>query len=78
MWEFCVWVLFSYTVLSVLSSFENHLIEEETPGFVFKLDSSCHVAVSVLCLFLLVQWVGLQCSIVAFPGYTCLLFYGNI
>ena len=35
--------------------------------FVFLM--SC-VTVSVLCLFLTVQWVGLQCVIVAFPGHT--------
>ena len=35
-----------------------------------KWSSSCCVAVSVLCLFLMVPWVGLQCVIVAFPGHT--------
>ena len=28
------------------------------------------VAVGVLCLFLKVPWVGMQCAIVAFPGHT--------
>ena len=28
------------------------------------------MAVCVLCLFLTVQWVGLQSVIVAFPGHT--------
>ena len=31
------------------------------------------MTVSVLCLFLTVPWVGLQCVIVAFPGHTHLL-----
>ena len=30
---------------------------------------------SVLCLFLAVLWVGLQCVIVAFPNHTHLLFH---
>ena len=32
------------------------------------LSYCCHVAVSVLCLFLTVSWVGLWSVIVAFPG----------
>ena len=35
----------------------------------------CHVAVSVLCLFLAVTWVGLLSVIVPFPGHTHLLLY---
>ena len=38
------------------------------------LISSCHVAVIVLCLFLTVLWVGVQCVIVALPGHTHLRF----
>ena len=34
----------------------------------------CVVAVCVLCLFLMVPWVGLQSVNVAFPGNTHLLF----
>ena len=30
------------------------------------------MAVGVLCLFLMVPWVGLQCVNVAFPGHTYL------
>ena len=37
-----------------------------------KLCSCCLVAVCVLCLFLMMQWVGLQCVIVAFSGHTYL------
>ena len=32
------------------------------------------MAVSVLCLFLMVSWVGLQCIIVALPGHTHFYF----
>ena len=28
------------------------------------------MAVSALCLFLMVLWIGLRCLIVAFPGHT--------
>ena len=35
----------------------------------------CHLTVSVLCLFLTVLWVGLQCVIVAFPSHTYFLFH---
>ena len=31
------------------------------------------LAVSILCHFLFVSWVGLQCMIVAFPGHSHLL-----
>ena len=33
------------------------------------------VGVSVLCLFYMIPWVGLQSVIVAFPGHTHLYFY---
>ena len=35
--------------------------------------SFCHVAVSILSLFLAMSWVGVQYVIVAFPGHTHLL-----
>ena len=41
----CVWSLFCYAVLSVLSSFAIHPAKEETAG--------------VLCLFPTAVWVGL-------------------
>ena len=34
----------------------------------------CVVAVCVLCLFLILPWVGVQSVIVAYPVYTHLLF----
>ena len=33
----------------------------------------CHLTVSVLCLYLMVPWVGLQCVIVAIPRHVHLL-----
>ena len=39
----------------------------------FTLWFCCLVAVSVLCLFLAMLWVGLKTVIVAFPGHTCFL-----
>ena len=36
----------------------------------FKLSSCCRVAVDVLCIFLMVPWVGLHFVIVTFPGHT--------
>ena len=32
------------------------------------------VMVCILCLFLIVWWVGLQSIIVAFPSHTCIFF----
>ena len=40
---------------------------------VTKLWEFCHMAVIMLCLFLTVLCVGLQCVIVVFPGRTHLL-----
>ena len=39
-----------------------------------KLCSCCRVAISVLCLFLAVPWVGLWFVVVAFPGHTHLRY----
>ena len=33
-----------------------------------------HVSVIMLCLFLIVLWIGLQCVIMAVPGRTHVLF----
>ena len=35
----------------------------------------CHGTVSAMCLFLAVQWVGLQCVIVVFPGHILPTFF---
>ena len=36
------------------------------------------MAVSVLCLLLVVLWIGLQCVIVAFPGHTHFLIQSKL
>ena len=36
------------------------------------------MTVSVLCLFVMAWWAGLQCAIVAFPGQTQLHLYVKI
>ena len=43
-------------------------------GWLRWLSTCCHVTDSVVCLFLVVPLVGLQCVIVAFPGRSRLLF----
>ena len=53
----------------------NHLGGEKKNGCFTLIAFQCHLTVSVLCLFLTVPWVGLQCVIVAFPGHTHLLFH---
>ena len=69
-----VWSLFRYTVLSVLSSFEIISPRKRELVALLYLFPRCHVAVSVLCLFLTVPWVGLQCVSVAFLGHTYFFF----
>ena len=51
-------------VLSVLSSFDFILA-----GCFTLIVSKCIVTVSVLWLFLMVQWVGVQCVIMIFPDH---------
>ena len=43
-------------------------------NYVTRHDAYMPVAVIVLCFFLKVQWIGLLCVIVAFPGHTHLPF----
>ena len=71
---FCVWTLFCYSVLCVLSSFAISLMGEESALIaliVFLVSCDCY---SVAWLFLTVPWVGMQCVIVVFPDHTHLLF----
>ena len=63
-----VWSLFCNAVLSILSRFAIILVRK-TAEFITLL-----LTVSVLWLFFMVQWVGLQFVIVVFPGHTHLLF----
>ena len=68
---FCVFSLLCYALFGVLSSFATILMGkiERAGCFTFGL-----LTVSVLCLFLMVPWVGLQCVIVVFPDHAQLLF----
>ena len=38
------------------------------------LSSCCNSVVRIMCLFLMVPWVCLQCVIVLFPGHTHIFF----
>ena len=44
-----------------------------SPGFAI-ISYRCIVTINVMCLFLTVPWVGLQCVIVVFPDHTHVLF----
>ena len=68
------WSLFSNALLSTLSSFVIVSLRKRELAALFKLCFCCHVAVSVLCFFTMVLWVGLWSVIVAFPGRTQFLF----
>ena len=52
-------------LLSVLSSFAVILLRKRELVVLYLLSSCCHVAVCVLCLFLVIPWVGLQRVIMA-------------
>ena len=62
--------LFCCAVLGVLSSFEIALRGKRKPVALLLVSSWCHVAFSVLCLFLAMPRAGLRCVTVAFPGKT--------
>ena len=70
---------FCCAVLSV-----NHLAgeererERERERRLLKSCFKCHVTVSAMCLFLAVQWVGLQYVIVVFPGHILPTFFMRI
>ena len=73
---FCVWSLFCFVIQCLVSCLAlNHLDEEERAGYftliVFLMFCDCY---SVLCVFLTLPWVDLQCVIVIFPDQTHLLF----
>ena len=60
---FCVWSLFGYAVLSVVFSFTiiSLLVA-------LLLLGSCYcVAASIMCFFLMLPYINLQCEIVVFP-----------
>ena len=66
---FCVWSLFCYALLGVLSTLAILLTRKKELFALLYLFSSCLVTVSVLLLFLTVPWFGLQCVNVVFPGH---------
>ena len=74
MWEFCVWTLICCSVLSVFFSFAIiSLLKRELVALLYLSFGYC-VAVSDLCLFVMVPEVVLQSVIVAFSHHTHLLF----
>ena len=66
--------LFCHAFLCVLTSFTIILKRKRELGAFLLLSYRCLVTVNVLCLFLTVPWIGLQCVIVVFPDHTHLLF----
>ena len=66
--------LFWYALLCVISSFAIILKRKRELVALLLLSYGYLVTVNVLWLFLMVQWVGLQCVIVVFPDHTHLLF----
>ena len=66
--------LFCYALLCVYSSFVMILKRKRKLFAVLLLPYRCIVTVNVLCLFLTVPWVGLQCVIVVFPDHTHYFF----
>ena len=63
----CVGSLFCGYALGALSSLPIILLRERERCLLYF---NCVVAVCVLCVFLMVPWVGLQSVIVVFPGHT--------
>ena len=69
-----VWgVSLCITLLSVLTSFAIILMEKRELVALLQLSSWCLGTASAMWLYLAIQWVGLQCVIVVFPGHTRLL-----
>ena len=66
--------LFCNAVLRVLSSLAIISLRKRELAALLKLCSCYQVVVSVLCFFTTVEWAGLQCVIVTFPGHPHLLF----
>ena len=66
--------LFCFASLYVLSSFAIILKGKRKLVALFLLSCGYIVIVNVLCLSLMVPWVGLQFVIVVFPDHTHLLF----
>ena len=75
---FCVGSYLCNVFLCVLSSVAIILLMKREFVALLQLFSCCHVAGSVLCLFLVVPLVGLQCVIVAYPGHTRMFYYNPV
>ena len=63
---FYVWSLFCCAVLNVISSFAIISLGERKLSTLLLMPC---VTVGILCPFLAVPWVCLQCVIVVFPGH---------
>ena len=61
---------FCYALLCVHSSLAIIMKRERKLVALLLLSYRCIVTVNVVCLFLTVPWVGLQCVIVVFPDHT--------
>ena len=66
--------LFCYALLCVHSSSAILFKRKRKLVALLLLNCKCIVTTSVMWLFLLVPWVGLQCVIEVFPDHTHLLF----
>ena len=62
--------LFWYALLYVLSSFAIIMTWKRELVALLLLSFICLMTVIVLCLFLMVLWVGMRCVIVEFPDHT--------
>ena len=63
-------VLVFCAVFSDISSFAIISLGKRELVVLLCLSSWCHMAAVVLCLFLIMLWVGLRSVIVTFPGHT--------
>ena len=66
--------LFSCAILCVHSGFAIILKRNRKLVALLLFSWGCIVTMGVLCLFLTVPWIGLQCVIDVFPSDTLLLF----
>ena len=69
--------LFCYALHCVHFSFAVTLKMKRKLVALLLLPHRCIVSVNLLCLFLMVPWVDLQCVIVVFPDHTHFLFVGD-
>ena len=74
----CVYTLFCYAVLDIISSFAIILMRKREMDALLIVSFRCIVTVGVLSLFLAMLWVCLQCVIVVFPDHTHLLHERHI